>query len=368
MTARSSTGEAARRRDAHDRASLCRRRQGARRGGARARRDGARAGRYAPGEALPREDDLAGAFRRQPHLGPRGGQGALGQGPARSAAAHRASASGRARTWNLLDPAVLSWHPDLTGDHDADAEPDRDAPDHRAARRGHGRERAPAPPTSPASRPPASASRPPSPTMPRPAARPTSPSTAPSSPPATTSCSPGLIGTIEAALRAVFIVTNRDAWIASPRRSPRIATCSSASGFRDAGRRRAAMNRLIDIAAADLGRSRTRTAFSATTTRRAASASPKEAEEALMKIVSVEPFILHVPVNRDFDLRFEPHHQPLGRGRRADRRPTTAPPGYGFTGTHAHLASDRLITVLHPRLLRRTADRRGCARHHRGCG
>ena len=63
-----------------------------------------------------------------------------------------------------------------------------------------------------------------------------------------------------------------------------------------------------------------------------------------MRIKSVvTPFILHVPVTGSADRRQHAHHHALGRGRRADRH-RRRPDGYGFTGTHAHLPSDQLIT------------------------
>ncbi|MCB1495100.1 MAG: mandelate racemase/muconate lactonizing enzyme family protein [Bauldia sp.] len=63
-----------------------------------------------------------------------------------------------------------------------------------------------------------------------------------------------------------------------------------------------------------------------------------------MKIVSVEPFILHVPLNRSSisDSSHTITHWGVV-GVRLTGDDGTA--GYGFTGTHAHLASDRLITA-----------------------
>ena len=62
-----------------------------------------------------------------------------------------------------------------------------------------------------------------------------------------------------------------------------------------------------------------------------------------MRIAAVEPFILHVPVNRDSisDSSHTISHWGVV-GVRIVAEDGTA--GYGFTGTHAHLASDRLIT------------------------
>lgn len=61
-----------------------------------------------------------------------------------------------------------------------------------------------------------------------------------------------------------------------------------------------------------------------------------------MKIVSVEPFILHVPLNRDSisdSSHTISHWGVVGVKLGAD----DGTEGFGFTGTHAHLASDRLI-------------------------
>src|SRR5690242_11737631 len=62
-----------------------------------------------------------------------------------------------------------------------------------------------------------------------------------------------------------------------------------------------------------------------------------------MKITHVEPFILHVPVtnNRIEDSTHSVTHWGApGVILHADNGLL----GYGYTGTHAHLASDRLIT------------------------
>jgi DNA-binding FadR family transcriptional regulator len=108
MTARSSTGEARRRAP-----------PGGRVHGEVVRGLGALVldGRFPPGEALPREDDLAGLF-------------AVSRTSLREAVkvlAAKGLLEARPRTgvrvrpqddWNLLDADVLSWHPDLTGDRD----------------------------------------------------------------------------------------------------------------------------------------------------------------------------------------------------------------------------------------------------------
>ena len=72
-------------------------------------------GRFPPGDVLPREDDLAGLF-------------SVSRTSLREAVkvlAAKGMLEARPRTgvrvrpqddWNLLDPDVLSWHPDLTGD------------------------------------------------------------------------------------------------------------------------------------------------------------------------------------------------------------------------------------------------------------
>ncbi len=62
-----------------------------------------------------------------------------------------------------------------------------------------------------------------------------------------------------------------------------------------------------------------------------------------MKITSIEPFILHVPLNVDSisdSTHTITHWGVVGTKIVTDN----GLEGYGFTGTHAHLASDRLIT------------------------
>ncbi len=62
-----------------------------------------------------------------------------------------------------------------------------------------------------------------------------------------------------------------------------------------------------------------------------------------MKITAVEPFILHVPLNVDSisdSTHTITHWGVVGTKIATD----TGLAGYGFTGTHAHLPSDRLIT------------------------
>jgi L-alanine-DL-glutamate epimerase-like enolase superfamily enzyme len=62
-----------------------------------------------------------------------------------------------------------------------------------------------------------------------------------------------------------------------------------------------------------------------------------------MKIISVEPFILHVPLNTDSisdSTHTITHWGVVGAKIVADNGLA----GYGFTGTHAHLPSDRLVT------------------------
>lgn len=63
-----------------------------------------------------------------------------------------------------------------------------------------------------------------------------------------------------------------------------------------------------------------------------------------MKIASVEPFILHMPVNRSSisDSTHTITHWGVVGVKITD---TEGRSGYGFTGTHAHLASDRLVTA-----------------------
>ena len=63
-----------------------------------------------------------------------------------------------------------------------------------------------------------------------------------------------------------------------------------------------------------------------------------------MKITSVEPFILHVPLNRSSisdSTHSITHWGVVGVRLGTDDGSF----GYGFTGTHAHLASDRLVTA-----------------------
>ena len=62
-----------------------------------------------------------------------------------------------------------------------------------------------------------------------------------------------------------------------------------------------------------------------------------------MKIASVEQFILHVPLNVSSisdSTHTITHWGVVG----TKIKTATGLEGYGFTGTHAHLASDRLIT------------------------
>jgi DNA-binding FadR family transcriptional regulator len=75
------------------------------------------AGRHRPGETLPREGDLAADF----------GVSRTSLREAVKVLSAKGLLESRPRTgvrvrpredWNLLDPAVLSWHPDLTGDRD----------------------------------------------------------------------------------------------------------------------------------------------------------------------------------------------------------------------------------------------------------
>src|ERR1700744_507935 len=62
-----------------------------------------------------------------------------------------------------------------------------------------------------------------------------------------------------------------------------------------------------------------------------------------MKITAIEPFILHVPLN--VDSISDSTHTITHWGVVGVKIITgTGLEGYGFTGTHAHLASDRLIT------------------------
>ena len=118
-----------------------------------------------------------------------------------------------------------------------------------------------------------------------------------------------LIGAIEAALRAVFAATSR-MMDADGVAAHRIVL--EHIRLRDAAGASAAMHGLIDIAAADLA--------PLFTDSDAGKAAPQDQTENPMKITAVEPFILHVPLNRHVDLRFDPQHQPLGRGRREDHR------------------------------------------------
>jgi L-alanine-DL-glutamate epimerase-like enolase superfamily enzyme len=63
-----------------------------------------------------------------------------------------------------------------------------------------------------------------------------------------------------------------------------------------------------------------------------------------MRISAVEPFILHIPINRASIS--DSTHSITHWGVVGARLTTDAGlAGYGFTGTHAHLASDRLITA-----------------------
>lgn len=72
-------------------------------------------GRYAPGEALPREGDLADALK----VSRTSLREAVKVLSAKGLIEVRPRTGIRVRpraAWNLLDPAVLAWHPDLTGD------------------------------------------------------------------------------------------------------------------------------------------------------------------------------------------------------------------------------------------------------------
>jgi len=114
MTARSLTGEAAPAAPSSQAYT-----DGGRIHGVVVRRLGAMilGGRFPPGDALPREEDLAVQF-------------AVSRTSLREAVkvlSAKGLLEARPRTgvrvrprddWNLLDPAVLSWHPDLTGDRD----------------------------------------------------------------------------------------------------------------------------------------------------------------------------------------------------------------------------------------------------------
>ena len=63
-----------------------------------------------------------------------------------------------------------------------------------------------------------------------------------------------------------------------------------------------------------------------------------------MRIVAVEPFILHIPINRASisDSTHDVTHWGVVGVRLATDAGLS---GFGYTGTHAHLASDRLITA-----------------------
>jgi L-alanine-DL-glutamate epimerase-like enolase superfamily enzyme len=61
-----------------------------------------------------------------------------------------------------------------------------------------------------------------------------------------------------------------------------------------------------------------------------------------MKITSVEPFILHVPVTRD-DIADSTHRISHWGAPGVIIRTDAGIAGYGYSGTHAHLESDRLI-------------------------
>jgi DNA-binding FadR family transcriptional regulator len=114
MTARSSTGEAKPAAPSSQAYT-----DGGKVHGAVVRRLGALilGGRFPPGDALPREEELATLF-------------AVSRTSLREAVkvlSAKGLLEARPRTgvrvrprddWNLLDPAVLSWHPDLTGDRD----------------------------------------------------------------------------------------------------------------------------------------------------------------------------------------------------------------------------------------------------------
>src|SRR5262245_26667438 len=61
-----------------------------------------------------------------------------------------------------------------------------------------------------------------------------------------------------------------------------------------------------------------------------------------MKITEIQTFILHVPVTRD-DIADSMHRLTHWGAPGAIVRTDTGLVGYGYTGTHAHLATDRLI-------------------------
>ncbi len=62
-----------------------------------------------------------------------------------------------------------------------------------------------------------------------------------------------------------------------------------------------------------------------------------------MKIASVHPFFLHLPLTSD-SISDSTHSITHGASLAPKIVTTDGLEGYGFTGTHAHLASDRLIT------------------------
>jgi len=62
-----------------------------------------------------------------------------------------------------------------------------------------------------------------------------------------------------------------------------------------------------------------------------------------VKIVDVDPFILHVPVTRQ-DIADSTHQLTHWGAPGVAIRSDTGLSGYGYTGTHAHLPTDRLIT------------------------
>jgi DNA-binding FadR family transcriptional regulator len=206
--------------------------------------------KFQPGEVLPKEDDLARQFK----VSRTSVREAVKVLSAKGLLESRPRLGVRIRPledWHFLDPVVLSWHPDLTGDRDlmqsliearriieppaaGMAAKRATAADLAAIEAGYMRlERAI--PRDPVAcheadvefhRAVISASH--------------------------NVVLKGLVGTIEAALRAVFLVTNR----LMDRESPSLAAhweVLDRIRLRDASGAAAAMNHLLDIAAGDLG-------------------------------------------------------------------------------------------------------------------
>jgi L-alanine-DL-glutamate epimerase-like enolase superfamily enzyme len=102
------------------------------------------------------------------------------------------------------------------------------------------------------------------------------------------------------------------------------------------------VSRLGWRASAESGSAANGAEFDASRTRRYGSS--ETARSPRMRITAVEPFIVHIPINRasiSDSTHSVTHWGVVGARLTSDAGLS----GYGYTGTHAHVASDRLITA-----------------------